>query len=76
MEISTLTEKGQATIPAKFRKALGLKPKDSILFEQLESGEIVIRPLPRDKKDWGRFLGHALQDELSSKADDEAYGDL
>lgn len=76
MDITTVTEKGQATIPARFRKALGIKPKDRILFTQLANGDIVLRPLPKDSRDWARFVSSSLHDELSSSADDEAYGDL
>ena len=30
---TTLTQKGQVTIPAEVRKALGLKPRDKVTFE-------------------------------------------
>lgn len=30
---TTLTQKGQVTIPAEVRKALGLKPRDKVAFE-------------------------------------------
>jgi AbrB family looped-hinge helix DNA binding protein len=76
MDISTLTEKGQATVPAPIRKKLGLRPGDRIMFYELASGEIAIRPLPKADQDWARFIAHTLKDELHSAADDDAYGNL
>lgn len=76
MEITTITEKGQATIPAKFRKEMGLKPGDRVIFQKLDNGDIVIKPVPLKDKDWNRFIAHTLKDELNSSADDAAYGDL
>jgi AbrB family looped-hinge helix DNA binding protein len=39
-----MTIKGQITIPAKVRKALGLKPGVKIDFYELEDGEYALRP--------------------------------
>lgn len=42
---TTLTQKGQVTIPAEIRARLGLKPKDKVRFEL--KGEVVeLRPAP------------------------------
>ncbi|HKJ69519.1 MAG TPA: AbrB/MazE/SpoVT family DNA-binding domain-containing protein [bacterium] len=41
---STISSKGQVTIPAKFRKELGLEPRDKIRFER-EGEKLVIRPI-------------------------------
>ena len=40
---STLTDRGQTTIPAPVRKALGLKPRQRIRYELREDG-VLIRP--------------------------------
>ncbi|MSQ40827.1 MAG: AbrB/MazE/SpoVT family DNA-binding domain-containing protein [Dehalococcoidia bacterium] len=40
---TTVTSKGQVTIPGELRRALGIKPKDRIAFELVE-GEIRLRP--------------------------------
>jgi AbrB family looped-hinge helix DNA binding protein len=40
---STLTDRGQTTIPAKVRKVLGLKPRQQLIYEICEDG-VIIRP--------------------------------
>jgi len=45
MSQSTLTSKGQTTIPLKIRKLLGLKENDRILYE-VEDGKVAIKPAP------------------------------
>ena len=44
MAVSTITSKGQITIPVKMRKDLGLKPGVRIDFYKVEDGEYVFRP--------------------------------
>jgi len=41
---ATLTSKGQITIPAKVRVALGLDPGDRVEFVEAEKGQFVIVP--------------------------------
>lgn len=38
---TTITSKGQVTIPAKLRRMFGIKPKDTIAF-RVKDGEIVV----------------------------------
>jgi antitoxin PrlF len=40
--VTTLTNKGQVTIPKEIRDELGLKPSDKILFS-LENGHVTLR---------------------------------
>lgn len=42
---TTLTRKGQVTIPVEVRKKLGLKPKDKVCFE-IEEDAVKIRLAP------------------------------
>lgn len=44
MYISTVTQKGQTTIPAFIRHKLGIKPKGKVIFEQ-KGEEFIIKPL-------------------------------
>ena len=43
--ISTITSKGQVTVPAEIRRALGLKPQDKIVFRMVD-GKVEVGPLP------------------------------
>lgn len=42
---STVTQKGQATIPLAVRKALGIKPGDRVLF-RVSEGRVELLPSP------------------------------
>lgn len=42
---TTLTQKGQVTIPAPIRTHLGLKPKDKVRFE-FSRGKVTLKPAP------------------------------
>ena len=42
---STLTQKGQVTIPLAIRSRLGLKPRDKVRFT-LEGDEVRLQPVP------------------------------
>lgn len=44
MYISTVTQKGQATIPIFVRRKLGIKPNGKVMFEQ-RGEEFVIKPV-------------------------------
>lgn len=41
---ASVTQKGQATIPAPIRKKLGIKPNSKIVFELKSKSEASIRP--------------------------------
>lgn len=43
--ISTITSKGQVTVPVEIRRALGLKPQDKIIFRVIQ-GKVEVEPLP------------------------------
>jgi antitoxin PrlF len=47
---TTVTSKGQVTVPKSVRDYLGLKAGSAVAFERLASGEIVIRPVRRQAK--------------------------
>lgn len=42
---TTLTQKGQVTIPAAIRARLGLKPRDKVRFE-VDGEEVKLKPAP------------------------------
>lgn len=47
MHTSTITTKGQVTIPIDYRKQLSLKPGGRVAFLQ-EAGQLVIKPITKD----------------------------
>jgi len=74
MLVSRLTQKGQATIPARVRKALGIKAGDVIAFE-IENGRAIIHPVhPLDVKYASALVG--TLGEWESREDEEAYREL
>lgn len=47
MSEATVTSKGQITIPADIRKALGLDAGERVVFTQLDDGAMVMRAKSR-----------------------------
>jgi bifunctional DNA-binding transcriptional regulator/antitoxin component of YhaV-PrlF toxin-antitoxin module len=46
MLTSTLTDKGQTTVPLEVRVALGIAPRQRLVWEIREDGSAVVRPMP------------------------------
>jgi AbrB family looped-hinge helix DNA binding protein len=66
MKQSTMTSKGQTTIPVEIRRRLGLKPGDQLIYEE-QDGEIILRAHPGVKA-----VAGMLRDDLKQrKADAE-----
>ena len=56
---TTMTIKGQVTIPKAIRVSLGLQPGDRIEFSAVEGGFLLQREVKRDAIDkWRGFLRH------------------
>jgi AbrB family looped-hinge helix DNA binding protein len=47
MKTSTMTVKGQVTVPKEYRDALGLKPGDEVGFVREKDGVKIVRPKGR-----------------------------
>ncbi|MFT5190241.1 MAG: antitoxin PrlF [Verrucomicrobiales bacterium] len=43
---STLTDKGQTTVPRQVREALGLKPRSRLQWDIEEDGTVIVKPEP------------------------------
>ena len=43
---TSVTSKGQVTIPAEIRQHLGIKPKDKVRFEVAGDGSVRVTPAP------------------------------
>jgi len=53
---STLTSKGQITIPKEVREHLGVDTGDRLSFVVLDDGSVVVRPLTRHVRELGGLL--------------------
>ena len=71
MEISVLTVKGQATIPAEIRRHLKLRAGDQIGFEVDSKGRVLLRKCVREEVVWARALESTLTKEWGSDLDDD-----
>ena len=81
--VTTVTQKGQVTIPGELRKALNIRPKDKIAFE-LTDGEVRLRPMrsrltagygavkPKTKPEDFRGMRRQVQEEWGEEAAREA----
>jgi antitoxin PrlF len=71
MSISTLTRKGQTTIPIKVRNHLKLRPGDKIEFVIERDGKVVVMPKNIDVRRLRGMLGNAPR-HLTIEQMDEA----
>lgn len=53
---TTISSKGQVTIPKEMREALNLRPGDQLVYSVID-GEIIITPKNIDLKDLAGYLG-------------------
>jgi AbrB family looped-hinge helix DNA binding protein len=58
MAESAVTSKGQITIPAEVRKAMGLKARDRVVFTTMHDGTTVMRAKTKSIKDMKGVLKH------------------
>ena len=68
VEVSSVTKKGQATIPKRLRQKYGIK--DKVMFEENECG-IVLKPLPSISEEYGSLKG-LFKGKTARKLLDEA----
>ena len=64
-EATTLTNKGQVTVPRRIRERLGLKSGDKIAFTMLSDGTVVMRPKTRRLADLAGSLTRPGQPKVS-----------
>lgn len=74
MAVSTLTKKGQATVPLQVRNFLGLSEGDKIDFE-ICNNQVIVRKISPLDIEYLRSLEGTLE-EWNSEEDNEAYNDL
>lgn len=80
--VSTVTQKGQVTIPGHIRKALNIKPKDIVAFE-MEDGEVRVRLIqssllagfgsvrPRSRPEDFRKMRQEIEEEIADEVSRE-----
>jgi len=58
---TTVTTKGQVTIPKDVRDRLGLAPGSKVRFQQNSEGEFILLPAdePEGRRRFARWRGHA-----------------
>lgn len=76
MEMSKLTSKHQATVPAEIRAALGLKAGDAIQWEVAEDGAARVRKARPIDWAWMRLSEESFAEDWLSAEDEEAWRDL
>lgn len=74
MHSSRLSSKGQVTLPAKVREALGLRPGDLVAYA-IKGKSAVIQKLGAFDAAFHKALSQTL-DEWTSSDDDAAFRDL
>ena len=67
---STISSKGQITVPIEIRRRLGVKPGDKLDFA-LEDGRTVLRPARKEKNPFEAYLG--ILPAFSSKEEINAW---
>ena len=75
---STITSKGQITLPKKLREKLHLRAGDKVFFEQQDDGSFTLRPRTMDVaelKGFLRYTGTPISLEDMDKAIAQNAGD-
>lgn len=68
--MSTMTSKGQVTIPKNIRDALGLKPGSEVIFDVSADGAIVVRGEPHAAGTKDRFDAVRGKADIAWRTDD------
>jgi antitoxin PrlF len=71
---TTLTQKGQVTIPAEVRKALGLKPRDKVAFELNGDVAKLRRASSRIRRWYGAVTPHERPEDFQKIREEFAQG--
>ena len=67
---STVSEKGQTTIPSEIRKVLGIKPGDSVEYEVVGENVVRIHRVKEVDLEWARAIESTLT-EWNGDGDDD-----
>ena len=76
MSLSTLTSKGQITIPKSLRESMSIDAGDKIEFIINEQNEVVIKPITKKAIDvFGQLSKYKKNKPISIEEMNEAIGD-
>ena len=64
-DVTTMTSKGQVTVPREIRDRLGLKSGDKMSFTMLADGTVVMRPKTRRLADLAGSLTRPGQPQVT-----------
>ena len=64
---STVTDKGQTTIPLPVREKLNLKPQQTLTWEVRSDGSVLIKPLPDVMELFGILGGNGKNGQIQSE---------
>lgn len=71
VKLSTISRKGQTTVPVEIRKKLDLKEGDHIIFEISSSGEVLLKKaLALKNMDYLKAVEQTLTEWTGSEDDD------
>jgi AbrB family looped-hinge helix DNA binding protein len=73
MTFHSVTKKGQVTIPAEIRRALGIREGDQLGFLKQGNDFILVRPEDIVRRTAGSMAAFRLERPLSIEEEDEAY---
>lgn len=68
--MSTMTSKGQVTIPKAIREALGLKPGSEVIFDVGGDGAVILRGKPRAARVKDRFAAVRGKADIAWRTDE------
>jgi AbrB family looped-hinge helix DNA binding protein len=67
---TTVTRKGQVTVPKQIRDALGINPGTQVAFEVNKDGEVVLRKARQTKVKSDRFEAARGRADVKYRTDD------
>ncbi len=72
LKTSSLSKKGQTTIPQEIREALSLKEGDTLIYEVQDSGQVSIRKsISAESLEYLKTIERTLANEWLSGDDDD-----
>jgi len=76
MHSSTLTSKGQVTVPSELRQALGLRPGDTVIFESIDDKILLSKKKDDITKAFGMYrVNKKISLKEIQRAIEEGYSD-